>query len=114
MRRPRLPSGRRKTVRTLSAIVRVAENLDRSHSQVIAGLTVRARKSDVRLELMASGDAELEMWATSRHVAPFADVVGRPVRVVLSGTKRPVASKATPSRARRSPVRPKRRKARTG
>jgi len=110
----RLPSGRRKTVRTLSAIVRVAENLDRSHSQVIAGLTVRARKSDVRLELMASGDAELEMWATSRHVAPFADVVGRPVRVVLSGTKRPVASKATPSRARRSPVRPKRRKARTG
>jgi exopolyphosphatase/guanosine-5'-triphosphate,3'-diphosphate pyrophosphatase len=100
----RLPSGRRKTVRTLSAILRVAENLDRSHSQVVSGLTVRARKSDVRLELTASGDAELEIWATARHVAPFAEVVGRTVRVVLSGTKRAVA-KAPPAR----PARPKRR-----
>ena len=99
----RLPSARRKTVRTLSAILRVAENLDRSHSQVVSGLTVRARKSDVRLELTASGDAELEIWATARHVAPFAEVVGRTVRVVLSGTKRPAAK--TPQ------ARPKRRTA---
>jgi exopolyphosphatase/guanosine-5'-triphosphate,3'-diphosphate pyrophosphatase len=107
----RLPSGRRKTVRTLSAILRVAENLDRSHAQVVSGLTVRARKSDVRLELTASGDAELEIWATARHVAPFAEVVGRPVRVVLSGTKRPLA-KAPPARPARPTrlARPKRRK----
>ncbi len=40
----RLPSGHRRTVRALAAMLRVAENLDRSHSQVISGLTVRARK----------------------------------------------------------------------
>jgi exopolyphosphatase/guanosine-5'-triphosphate,3'-diphosphate pyrophosphatase len=91
----RLSSGRRRTVRTLAAILRVAENLDRSHSQVISGLAVRARKANVKLELTAAGDAELEMWATARHVAPFEEVVGRPVRLVLSGIKRP-ARKATP------------------
>ena len=96
----RLSSGRRRTVRTLSAIVRVAENLDRSHSQVISGLTVRTRKTDVKLELTASGDAELEMWATARHVAPFEDVVGRPVRLVLSSIRKAAhkAAMALPKR----------------
>jgi exopolyphosphatase/guanosine-5'-triphosphate,3'-diphosphate pyrophosphatase len=87
----RLPPGRRRTVRTLAAMLRVAENLDRSHSQVISGLTVRARKENVRLELTASGDAELEMWATGRHVAPFEQVVGHPIKLVLSGASRPAA-----------------------
>jgi len=98
----RLSSGRRRTVRTLSAILRVAENLDRSHSQVISGLTVRARKTDVRLEIAASGDAELEMWATGRHVAPFEEVVGRPVRLVQTGTRRPAAKPAPAAKRRKS------------
>jgi exopolyphosphatase/guanosine-5'-triphosphate,3'-diphosphate pyrophosphatase len=97
----RLPSGRRRTVRTLAAILRVAENLDRSHSQVISGLAVRARKANVKLELTAAGDAELEMWATARHVAPFEEVVGRPVRLVLSGIKRPARKPAPPPPQRR-------------
>jgi exopolyphosphatase/guanosine-5'-triphosphate,3'-diphosphate pyrophosphatase len=97
----RLSSGRRRTVRTLAAILRVAENLDRSHSQVISGLAVRARKANVKLELTAAGDAELEMWATARHVAPFEEVVGRPVRLVLSGIKRPARKAAPPPPQRR-------------
>ena len=86
----RLSANRRRTVRTLAAILRVAENLDRSHSQVIAGLTVRSRKDDVRLELTATGDAELEMWATGRHIAPFEQVVGHPVKLVLAATGRAI------------------------
>jgi exopolyphosphatase/guanosine-5'-triphosphate,3'-diphosphate pyrophosphatase len=98
----RLPAGRRRTVRALAAMLRVAENLDRSHSQVISGLTVRNRKDDVRLELTASGDAELEMWATGRHVAPFEQVVGHPVRLVLSGVKRSAAKAVPPKRRGRA------------
>jgi exopolyphosphatase/guanosine-5'-triphosphate,3'-diphosphate pyrophosphatase len=101
----RLSSSRRRTVRTLSAILRVAENLDRSHSQVISGLTVRARKSDVKLELTAIGDAELEMWATARHVAPFEEVVGRPVRLVLSGIRKPARKAAAQPPKRRHAIR---------
>jgi len=99
----RLPSGHRRTVRTLAAMLRVAENLDRSHSQVIAGLTVRARKNRACLELVANGDAELEMWATGRHIAPFEDIVGQPVRLVM--TPAPPA----PPKARRSPIARRRR-----
>jgi len=86
--------------------LRVVENLDRSHSQVISGLTVRARKADVRLELTATGDAELEMWATGRHVAPFSDVDGRPVRVVLSRRPAPHAAKVPlPAKRRKAAAR---------
>jgi exopolyphosphatase/guanosine-5'-triphosphate,3'-diphosphate pyrophosphatase len=94
----RLPANRRRIVRTLAAIVRVAENLDRSHSQVISGVSVRARKDDVRLELTASGDAELEMWATGRHVGAFEEVVGRPVKLVLGGNTRSVPLVKLPRR----------------
>jgi len=86
----RLATNRRRTVRTLSAILRVAENLDRSHCQVISGVTVKARNGDMRVELAASGDAELEMWATGRHVAPFEQVVGHPVKLVLAAPGRAV------------------------
>jgi exopolyphosphatase/guanosine-5'-triphosphate,3'-diphosphate pyrophosphatase len=79
----RLPPGRRRTVRVLSAMLRVAENLDRSHSQVISSVTVRARKDHARLELHTSGDAELEFWAAGRHIAPFEQVIGRPVRLAM-------------------------------
>jgi exopolyphosphatase/guanosine-5'-triphosphate,3'-diphosphate pyrophosphatase len=100
----RLPNNRRRTVRTLAAILRVAENLDRSHSQVISGLAVRAKKDTMRLELTASGDAELEMWATGRHVEPFEQAIGRPVKLALSEVSRVTkpASKARPAKRRKT------------
>jgi exopolyphosphatase/guanosine-5'-triphosphate,3'-diphosphate pyrophosphatase len=44
-----LSSSLRKTVRTLSSILRVAESLDRSHAQAITGLELRDRGDDVLL-----------------------------------------------------------------
>ena len=63
----RLPSPLRKTVRTLASILRVAESLDRSHTQTIAGLDFRDRGADALLQIKTTGDAELEVWATNRH-----------------------------------------------
>ncbi len=72
---------RRRTVRTLAAILRLAENLDRSHSQPIAGVTLRDRGDDALLQARSSGDAELELWAAGRHAGPFERVIGKPLRV---------------------------------
>jgi exopolyphosphatase/guanosine-5'-triphosphate,3'-diphosphate pyrophosphatase len=90
----RLASGRRRTVRVLSSMLRVAESLDRSHSQVIANLTVRARADEVRVDVQAAGDAELELWATSRQMEPFEAVVGCRVRLTLDSRIRPPAAPA--------------------
>jgi exopolyphosphatase/guanosine-5'-triphosphate,3'-diphosphate pyrophosphatase len=80
----RLPSDLRRIVRTLASILRVAESLDRSHGQVISALELRDRGDDVLMEISTPGDAELEVWATQRHVEPFQKLVGKPVTVALA------------------------------
>jgi exopolyphosphatase/guanosine-5'-triphosphate,3'-diphosphate pyrophosphatase len=87
----------RRTVRILSSILRVAESLDRSHAQVISGLEVEDRGADVLMQLRTSGDAELEMWAASRHIGPFQKLLQKPIR--LSAAKPLPARRA----ARESP-----------
>jgi exopolyphosphatase/guanosine-5'-triphosphate,3'-diphosphate pyrophosphatase len=77
---------RRKTIRTLAAILRLAEGLDRSHSQPVSGLEVHDRGDDGLLQLRATGDAELELWAASRHAAEFERLIGKPLRVEVSAT----------------------------
>ena len=77
----RLPSPLRRTVRTLSSILRVAESLDRSHTQTISGLDFRDRGDDALLLVHTTGDAELEVWATNRHLQPFERLLGKPVRL---------------------------------
>ena len=62
---------RRRTVRTLAAILRLAESLDRSHAQSITGVELHDRGEDALLQLRTAGDAELELWAAARHAAPF-------------------------------------------
>lgn len=76
-----LPRKRRRAIRSLSAMLRLAEALERSHSQIVTGITLQERDDDVLLELQTSGDAELELWAASRHSAPFERVLGRPLRI---------------------------------
>jgi exopolyphosphatase/guanosine-5'-triphosphate,3'-diphosphate pyrophosphatase len=67
----KLPSPLRKTDRLLASILRVAESLDRSHTQTIASLDLRDRGVDALLQVHSTGDAELEVWATNRHLQPF-------------------------------------------
>jgi exopolyphosphatase/guanosine-5'-triphosphate,3'-diphosphate pyrophosphatase len=76
----------RRTVRTLAAIVRLAEGLDRSHAQTIAGVDLYPRGDDYLARLRAAGDAELELWAAHRHVKPLEEVLGRPIRFEVAGT----------------------------
>ena len=77
---------RRNTIRTLAAILRLAEGLDRSHSQPVSGLDVHDRGDDGLLQLRATGDAELELWAATRHAKEFERLIGKPLRVEVSAT----------------------------
>jgi exopolyphosphatase / guanosine-5'-triphosphate,3'-diphosphate pyrophosphatase len=81
-----LTSRLRRTIRLLSSILRIAESLDRSHAQVISGLELRDRGEDFLLQLHTSGDSELEVWATNRHVQPLEEILGRPVRLEAGNT----------------------------
>jgi exopolyphosphatase/guanosine-5'-triphosphate,3'-diphosphate pyrophosphatase len=77
----RLSAPLRKTVRTLSSILRVAESLDRSHAQAISGIELRDRGDDALLTVHTATDAELEIWATNRHLQAFEQLLGKPVRL---------------------------------
>jgi exopolyphosphatase/guanosine-5'-triphosphate,3'-diphosphate pyrophosphatase len=81
-----LPAALRRTVRALASILRVAESLDRSHAQPISGLEVHDRGEDFVLTLHAAGDAELEVWATARHLEPLEELVKKPVRLEMAAS----------------------------
>jgi exopolyphosphatase / guanosine-5'-triphosphate,3'-diphosphate pyrophosphatase len=74
----------RATVRVLSAIVRLAEGLDRSHAQALAGIDLFPRGDDYVARLRAGGDAELELWAAHRHVAPLERALDKPIRFEIA------------------------------
>ncbi len=80
-----LPGSTRRAVKTLSAIVRLAEGLDRSHAQALEGVDLYPRGDDYLARLRTSGDAELELWAAHRHVTPLEDVLGKPIRFEVAG-----------------------------
>lgn len=75
-----LKGSHRRVVRTLGAIARLAEGLDRSHGQVVDSIDIVPRGNDYVVRLRTSGDAELELWAAHRHAGPLQDVLGRPLR----------------------------------
>jgi exopolyphosphatase / guanosine-5'-triphosphate,3'-diphosphate pyrophosphatase len=80
-----LKGAQRRTVRALAAMVRLAEGLDRSHSQALSGIDVFPRGDDYLIRLRASGDAELELWAAHRHAAPMEALLERPIRFEVAG-----------------------------
>lgn len=81
----RFDAHQRRTTRLLGSLLRLAEGLDRSHHQPLDGVAVHDRGDDYLLQLRATGDAELELWAAGRHVAPLERLLGRPIRFEVTG-----------------------------
>ncbi|MCC7034153.1 MAG: Ppx/GppA family phosphatase [Acidobacteria bacterium] len=109
-----LPPALRRTVRLLGAILRVAETLDRSRHGVVGGLVIRDRGTDLRMQAEASGDAELEIWASTRQLGVLEKELGRPISLTKVQRDTPPAEgrKSIPSRRAPSPLAPRRRAAR--
>ena len=75
-------SGRqRKIVKILSAILRIADGLDRSQFSVVQQIRVSIGPS-IQIELTCSADPELEVWAARKRAALFEKVFQRPVQFV--------------------------------
>ena len=97
-----LPGRHRRTVRTLAAMLRLAEGLDRSHAQSVGSVEIVPGLRDYLLRLTPAGDTELELWAAQRSVAPLEAILGRIIRfeVDSDATRAPLR----PSRQRRRPA----------
>jgi exopolyphosphatase/guanosine-5'-triphosphate,3'-diphosphate pyrophosphatase len=89
----------RRTVRTLAAMLRLAEGLDRSHAQVVTALDVVPKGDQYVIRLKAAGDAELELWAAHRHGEPLEKVLHRPLRFEVSGRRKKPRKKERASHA---------------
>ncbi|MEQ1757604.1 MAG: Ppx/GppA phosphatase family protein [Vicinamibacterales bacterium] len=76
----------RPVVRALASILRLAESLDRSHAQLVSAVELAGGRSGALVRIRAQGDAELEVWAANRTIEPFAELLGKPVRVETSPT----------------------------
>ena len=85
----------RAVVRLLGAIVRLAEGLDRSHAQVVTGLTVAEDNDGLVITLKTKGDAELELWAARRHAEPLAEVLETPIRFEVAAADQASMKDAT-------------------
>lgn len=102
-----LPAERRRAVRILGAILRLAESLDRSRHGVIRQLTVSTRADTIAIALEARGDAELELWAANRQLAPLERVLDRPVRFeVRAAAEAEGPDHSTPARRGLPPAAP--------
>jgi exopolyphosphatase/guanosine-5'-triphosphate,3'-diphosphate pyrophosphatase len=106
-----LPKAARRSVRWLSAILRVAEGLDRSHYQLVREVGVRRRGGRFRLLVESARDAQLE-WAAGRdRLDALERLLDAPVRMsvkVVEGRRasrsdvsapRPLAPGAAPAAA---------------
>ena len=95
-----LDSGRRRTVKWLSAMLRIAEGLDRSHYQLVQDLRVLRSRERISLRLTVRRGAGLELWAARRRTRLLERLLGVRVRVSARTVERGAA--ARPARAARA------------
>jgi exopolyphosphatase/guanosine-5'-triphosphate,3'-diphosphate pyrophosphatase len=71
----------RKAVLLMTPILRLADNLDRSHGQRIDSVEARLRDGQVTLQIRSRGNIDLEQWGAERTGATFRDVYNRSITV---------------------------------
>jgi exopolyphosphatase/guanosine-5'-triphosphate,3'-diphosphate pyrophosphatase len=76
-----LGRGARHRVRVLAGLLRLADALDRSHRQVVHGLSVSERGDSMRVRCEASGDCGLELWGAERRKDLLERMLGVRIRV---------------------------------
>ena len=91
-----------KTVAILAAFLRIAETLDRSRNGIVRKVEVRERAAVLRLNVLAVGDCELEVWAANRQLGALEGILKRPIKIVahhLEETEEPARPKPKRRRA---------------
>jgi len=75
----------RERVTRLVAILRVADGLDRSHSDAVDVVTAHATPDRVEVRIQGGGDMDLEVWGVRRKRELFEKVFGLPIDIAPSG-----------------------------
>jgi hypothetical protein len=85
-----LPGSKRKLVRGLAALLRIADALDRTHFGVVKSLNVEKAAGRILIEVDAGAEnAELELWAAERRIDLLSRLLDRPVVLRAARTARP-------------------------
>ena len=79
----RLTPDERAVVRTLAAILRVADGLDRGHRRHVRSVTARQWGKGVHIDVKAERGSDLEIWSAGQKADLLAEIAGGPVRVRL-------------------------------
>jgi exopolyphosphatase/guanosine-5'-triphosphate,3'-diphosphate pyrophosphatase len=80
-----LTSEERRSLNLLIPLLRIADNLDRSHDERIDSLECSLRDGQVVLTVESKSDVDLEQWAVERTAQTFREVYGR--EIVLSRSR---------------------------
>lgn len=67
----------------LSALLRIAEYLERSKSQVVQSLNVELGADGVKVQVQAVGDATVEVWDANRRTGLFKKAFGRDIEIAV-------------------------------
>lgn len=81
----------RRAVRVLSGILRLADGLDRSHHQFVVSVGIAEREGVLHFDVVAQGDAELEVWGARRKGRLLERELGKPIELHVT-TNAKVAS----------------------
>jgi exopolyphosphatase/guanosine-5'-triphosphate,3'-diphosphate pyrophosphatase len=68
-------------LRRCAALLRLAEQLERSRDQLVRGTHVEVEDGTVRLELEADEDVTLARWSAERHVDVFERAFGKKIEI---------------------------------
>jgi exopolyphosphatase/guanosine-5'-triphosphate,3'-diphosphate pyrophosphatase len=63
----------RRAITFLTPLLRIADSLDRSHEQRIAGIEVQLRNGSMAIALESAADPDLELWAVERIADAFRE-----------------------------------------
>jgi exopolyphosphatase/guanosine-5'-triphosphate,3'-diphosphate pyrophosphatase len=63
----------RRAITLLTPLLRIADSLDRSHEQRVAGIDVQLRNGSMLVSLQSAVDLDLELWAVERIADTFRE-----------------------------------------
>jgi len=98
----RLSPDRQHRVRQLAGLLRVAENLDRSHFQNVVAVRTSLTETALHILVATKADPQLEVWAAEKHGGLFEASFDRTLHV--APTQISTQRSGEPSAATSSPV----------
>jgi len=76
-----LERSQRESALQLSAILQIADGLDRSHRLVVRDIKCAIGRRSVKFFVECDGECDLEVWSAERKATWFEEVFRRPVRI---------------------------------